>query len=411
MQENPERLAWTILLVSFFVFCLLGVSIPLGIRQFVITTTQSYPARLTAYGGAVLINTPNGDRQVAIEETAAPDQEILEDTTLKTESLSQAVIRLFDGSTLQIRNDSKIKILESRIPRFESSPRPATVVVEVQSGKVIAGVTQAQDRPRQFEIRTPHGLIHLEEGSYSISVTPTETEVSVRTVRPVGHATLEAEEERVDLTLGERGRIIANSPPQGPLPGERNLLVNGDFQDSLSMGWILKEKREKKEEAAGTALAEIADDGRQVVHFVRQGGNQQHAENSLLQELDLDVRDASSLQVRLDAKLIHQSLSGGGVLSSEFPLMVRLHYRDANGREHDWVRGFYYANWEGRHVEDTEQYRGILISQNLWYSFESENLMFSLVDLKPAHLIELEIKASGHDYESMASDVGIFAKE
>ena len=122
MQENSERLAWTILLVSFFVFCLLGVSIPLGIRQFVITTTQSYPARLTAYGGAVLINMPNGDQQMAIEETAAPDQEILEGTTLKTESLSQAVVRLFDGSTLQIRNDSKVKILESRIPRFESSP-------------------------------------------------------------------------------------------------------------------------------------------------------------------------------------------------------------------------------------------------------------------------------------------------
>lgn len=411
MRENPERLAWTILLISFSAFCLIAVSIPLGIRQFIVTATESYTARVTAYGGAVLMQTANSDTQIAIRPTE-PDREIQEGTILKTEPSSEAFVRLFDDSTLHVRNSSQVTILKARVPRFDSSSRPASIVVKVQSGKVLVGVPPAsQNRPRRFEIVTPHGLILLEEGSYSINVTETETEISVRTVGAVGHATLQAAGKSISLKVDERGRIEAGRPPQGPLPGEHNLLVNGDFRQSLATGWILREKQDRKEEKAGSVFIETVDDGRQIVRFIRQGGNQQHAENGIRQELDLDVRDASSLQIRLDVKLIYQSLSGGGVRSSEFPLLILLRYRDAGGHEHDWARGFYYTNRENLFVRDDESYRGVSISQNSWYPFESENLMLSLGDQRPTHLIWLEIYASGHDYESMVSDVGIFVKE
>jgi hypothetical protein len=410
MRESPERVAWTILLISFAIFCLLAVTIPLGIRQFTVTAAERQPARVTAYGGAILMQTAESEAPTAIRPTEL-DREIQEGTILTTESSSQAVVWLFDASNLLVRNNSQVAILKTQTPRFNSSPRPAIIEMEVLNGKVIVGVASPpQDRSRQFQVHTPHGTILLEEGNYSVSVTETETEVGVRTVRAVGHAKLQSAGESITLGLGERGRIEAGRSPEGPLPGEHNLLVNGDFQQPLSTGWILWENHEKKEEEPGTGGIETVD-GDQVVHFVRQGGNQQHAENGILQELDLDVRDASSLGVRLNVRLIHQSLSGGGWLSSEFPLMVRLRFRDANGREHDWVRGFYYANWEDLSVRDDEWSRGILIPQDLWHSFEAGNLMLSLGDQKPAHLISLSVYASGHDYESMVSDVGIFVKE
>lgn len=408
MRENPERVAWTILLASFLIFCLLAVSIPLGIQQFIVTAFERHPARVTAYGDAVLMCLAEQDTWTAITE---PDQEIQEGTILKTESSSQAVVWLFDDSNLQVRNNSQVEILKARTPRFDRSPQPISIVVKIQSGKVIVGVASPpQDRGRQFQVYTPHGFILLEEGNYSINVTETETEASVSTLRAVGHATLQASGESIHLEVGERGRIEANHPPEGPLPGEHNLLVNGDFQRPLSTGWISWEYHDKGEER-GSEFIETTVDGRQVIHFIRRGDNEQHARNGILQEFDMDVRDASSLEVRLNVKLIYQNLSGGGVLSSEFPLMVRLLYRDANGREHDWVRGFYYANWEGLSVREEEKYRGILIPQNLWHPFESSNLVLSLGDFRPAHLISLEIYASGHDYESMVSDAGIFVKE
>jgi hypothetical protein len=408
MRENPERLAWTVLLVSFFIFCLLVVSIPLSIRQFVLTATERHAARVTAYGDAVLMRPANQDTWTVITD---PDQEIPEGTILETESSSQAVVSLFDDSKLQVRNNSQVVILETRAPRFDSSPGPVSIAIEVQSGKVLVGVAPpSQDRPRQFQVRTVHGLILLEEGSYSISANTVATEIAVRADRAGGHATLKAAGESIPLEVGERGRIEAGRSPDGPLPGERNLLVNGDFLESLSVGWISWEKREKADEAQGSGAIEPVN-GRQAMHFVRRGGNQRHAENGIRQELDLDVRDANSLEVRLDVRVIHQSLSGGGVRSSEFPGMVRLLYRDANGREHDWVRGFYFANWDNLGVRDEESYRGILIPQNLWHPFESDNLMLSLGDQRPAHLISLEVYASGHDYESMVSDVEVFVKE
>jgi len=408
MRENPERLAWTVLLVSLFVFCLLVVSVPLSIRQFVLTATESHVARVTAYGDAVLMRLEKGNAWTAITD---PDQEIEEGTVLKTESSSQAVASLLDDSKLQIRNRSQVAILLNRAPRFESSPHPVNIALEVQSGKVLVGVAPPpQDRPRQFEVRTPHGLIFLQEGSYSIRVSEAATEIAVRADRAGGHATLQAQGVNVALEVGERGRIETGCPPEGPLPGERNLLVNGDFQEPLSVGWISWEKREEAQEAPGSVSVETVD-GSPAIHFVRRGGNKRHAENGIRQELDLDVRDARSLEVRLNVEVMHQSLSGGGVRSSEFPVTVRLLYRDASGREHDWVRGFYHANWDGLSVRDDEAYRGILIPQYSWHPFESDNLMLSLGDLRPAHLISLEIYASGHDYESMVSDVGVFVKE
>ena len=408
MRDNPERLAWTILLVSFFTFCLLVISIPLGIRQFIVTAAESHEVRVTAYGGAVLMRLAAQDTWTAITE---PDQGIPEETILKTESSSQAVVWLFDDSNLQVRNDSQVVILETSTPRFDSSPRPASIMIKVQSGKVLVGVAPPpRDRSRQFEVHTPHGVILLEEGNYSINVTETETDVNVRTVRAVGHAILQAVGESIPLEVGERGRIEAGHPPEGPLPGEQNLLSNGDFQQSLSVGWISWGEREKAEEAEGSVAIETIN-GSQVVHFIRRGGNQRHAESGIRQGLDLDVRDASLLQIRLNVRVIHQSLPGGGVRSSEFPLMVRLLYRDANGREHDWVRGFYYSNRDGLFVRDDESYQGILIPQNLWRPFESDNLILLLGSHRPVHLITLEVYASGHDYESMVSDVGLFVRE
>ena len=75
------------------------------------------------------------------------------------------------------------------------------------------------------------------------------------------------------------------------------------------------------------------------------------------------------------------------------------------------MRGFYYDNWDNLIIHDHESYRGILIPRNLWHPFESDNLMLSLGDTRPAHLISLEVMAQGHDYESMASDIGLFVTE
>jgi hypothetical protein len=107
--------------------------------------------------------------------------------------------------------------------------------------------------------------------------------------------------------------------------------------------------------------------------------------------------------------LLYQSLSGGGVLHSEYPIMVRLDYQDAYGNPNHWVQGFYYENPANYPISN-----GMEIPRNVWYSYESGNLIElieSRGDVKPAHLISIRIYASGHDYQSMVTEVELVAKE
>ena len=105
--------------------------------------------------------------------------------------------------------------------------------------------------------------------------------------------------------------------------------------------------------------------------------------------------------VRATVKVRHQSLSGGGYLSSEYPLMIRLTYRDVYDSEAEWVQGFYYENRLGGPTT-----YGLQIPQDSWYLYESGNLLENL-PIRPYKLVRLRVYASGWDYESLLSDINL----
>lgn len=102
-----------------------------------------------------------------------------------------------------------------------------------------------------------------------------------------------------------------------------------------------------------------------------------------------------------------QSLGGGGYLSSEFPIIVRLDYKDAYGNDNFWTHGFYFKD----PIEDWPIRDGEKIPRFVWYPYESPNLMEQLGDVKPALITSVRVYASGWDYQSMVSQVQLLAKE
>jgi len=96
------------------------------------------------------------------------------------------------------------------------------------------------------------------------------------------------------------------------------------------------------------------------------------------------------------------SLSGGGYLGTEFPLMLRLRYRDAAGEGQVWYRGFYYQNPERRPAE-----RGQLVAQDTWTS-----VRFDLAELpeRPMFLYALEVLGAGHDFDAVVADIRLVAE-
>ncbi|MCB0223685.1 MAG: hypothetical protein KDI02_08350, partial [Anaerolineae bacterium] len=125
-----------------------------------------------------------------------------------------------------------------------------------------------------------------------------------------------------------------------------------------------------------------------------------------------DVRDFQSLRVFAEVRLLDQTLPGGGQLGSEFPIMLNVAYRDAEGNERDWFHGFYYEpppeNYILYNQPDNSSER---IARFIWYPYESVNLLTTLGPTKPVYIRSIRIYASGWIYDSMVANISLLAEE
>jgi hypothetical protein len=159
---------------------------------------------------------------------------------------------------------------------------------------------------------------------------------------------------------------------------------------------------------------EIAETGgrRAVRLFRREGDEGNHTEVAIQQRLDRDVRDFSRLEISMDVLLDYQDLPGGGLLSSEFPIIVRLDYKDLWGNDKFWTHGFYYQNVAGYPVAPDPWGRpsGEQVPQGVWYPYESGNLIELLGDNAPAQIAGLTVYASGWNYDSLVSEIQLIVE-
>ncbi|MEJ5249921.1 MAG: hypothetical protein WHS90_19265, partial [Caldilinea sp.] len=68
LRENPERLAWIVLLTSFAIFVTLAITVPLAIRHFIEIATVKQAAVLDPTQGTVLLYPPRSLEPIAITD-------------------------------------------------------------------------------------------------------------------------------------------------------------------------------------------------------------------------------------------------------------------------------------------------------------------------------------------------------
>lgn len=393
MRKNPERTAWTVLLSALATFCILAVSVPLGVRWYVINATSTNKTALTAISGTILVE----ERGQPLPVTE--DMDASEGASIKTDSTSQAILTFFEDSTAILYNDTQVVLLRTRSRRFDLSPRLGTIILEVKKGRVRIAPAPAIDSPLYFEVRFPQGVAVLEEGSYSVEVTDEQSQIGVRR----GQALATAAGTMVKLNQGQRTTIAIGEAPADPMPAAQPLVVNGNFQQDLAVGWVDYNEQGVDGGKVDGEVEVISFGDRRALRFSRMGEDGNHCETGIIQKIDKDIRDFTSLKLHLDVQLIYQSLSGGGFQSSEFPIMVRLDYKDPWGNDRFWVHGFYYQNDDNYPMA---QY-GEQIPRYVWYPYETGNLLEILIDTKPTYINAIRIYASGWEYQSMVSEVGL----
>ena len=411
MRDNRERLAWVILLTSFFTCLGLVFAVPLGVRHYILHSrvpqsvtleVQQGPLRVTlaGRGAPVAIDRDRGDIP---EHTIIATDETAGRLTISTPQTGSVI------ATVQLYGDTAVALFSARSPRFATSQLPHQVILEVNAGRVRINVSNADDRPTAIEAQTPHGTVTLTEGSYEVKVNGTMTEVIVR----AGQANAANTSEQI-TTLGPAERaIVTQEKITGPLPTARNLVSNGDFQYPLEMegGWISYGQQTDPEQPSSRRASIVTDSGQEALEFYCDGNN--HSEVGIRQEINYDVRDFTSLQLRLNVRIISQNIAGFGgcgYLSTECPVIVRLDYKDIYGNDREWLHGFYtgephpdwLVNWW------TEQ----LPSGN-WQTFDSDNLMEELkqADTPPALIKAITIYASGHSFHARVTEIELLAQE
>jgi hypothetical protein len=309
---------------------------------------------------------------------------------------------------LTLYSNTKIRLLESHTPQFDLSDRPSEVRLDVTGGLLRAGVALPGERPTSFQVATPHTLLDLDEGSYRIEVSNDGTQITVAR----GQAVVIGDDYKMTFPQGTRTFVTLGSEPPVPLPAARNLIENGDFRQPLESTWLTNTV--VLDPAVETPMVEIAEiGGRRAARLVQQAAEDgDHTEVSLQQPLDQDVRDFVRLELSLDVMLDFQSLSGGGQLSSEFPIIVRLDYKDRWGKDQFWTHGFYYQNQAGYPIAPDPWQRpsGEEIPRGVWYPYESGNLLELLGESGPVHLTGLTVYASGWNYEGQVSEIQLIVE-
>jgi hypothetical protein len=393
MRQKPERVAWLVLLAAFFTLCLIVVIGPWSVRYWVTRAEDTARATVESLIGTIIVEQPVGQGSLPLAKGQSTT--VREGTLIRVDDASEAFVTVLDH-TLHLSRGATLRLERMRAPRFRRSTGAVSIYVSVESGRVDIGTALSQ-QPLDFRIYTPQAESSLAaDGSYALDVGSMRCETTVYR----GSARILAQSSEVTLGPGERSEVLMGQAPQPSTGVARQLLANGDFSQPLSEGWRAYNDQGNDGGQVDGRVELVQEDGRQAAHFVRTDGQGNHCETAIEQRLERQIPDpVTSLTVRATLKLRQQSLSGGGYLGFEYPLMIRITYRDVYDSEAEWVRGFYYQN-----VDNFPTGQGLEIPRDRWYTFESENLLETL-SIRPFRIMSVRIYASGWDYEAFVTDI------
>ena len=270
MRENPERMAWVVLLACFGLFVVLLITVPLAMRYGIQFATAAQTATLDPTQGTVLLYQPGATEPIAITELR---KDVVEGSTIEAgDGATQATLRLIsEGATdealgsVQLYSGTRLEIPRMRSPMFDMSTEPYQVQIQLDKGQARVFTNSGQQRPLRVAIKTPHGTILLSTGSFQIAVTPEQTDITVG----AGSAQLvKSGQPDLEVNAGLRAWMTSASMAGAAVAAAQNLLRNGNFTEPMRDTW------ESYVIAQGVTPGKVnimERDGRRVGYFVRQG--------------------------------------------------------------------------------------------------------------------------------------------
>lgn len=426
MRQNYERLAWTVLLLSFAACLVLAIGTPLAIQWFVRYSYTGQFITLDVQEGTLVITCSSGNvpfpatshqddlcqgRENSLITTGPTDQGLLEMRPRNAVTTTLATVQIYRGTRIKL-----VRANTPLLPRFTSEHNQ--VRLQMESGRIRVSVPSGGSRSMSFQVTTPQALVQLSGGSTAVEVSNQETQVTVGD----GQARVDATADRsfVQLMRGQRVAVSTGNGVTSAMPAARNLLAGySDFREALGTSgspWRVYTLDPQIEGEPRGDVTNVSVEGRLGVDLSRIG--QGFAETGIKQDINRDIRDFKLLQLRIVLRVLQQDVPLCGTAGTECPVMVRLDYVDDSGEARFWQQGFYYLpdpNNFNPEFCNTCNPRNIHIRtvNGVWYSFESDNLIpiLTKVGAPPVFLKSISIYASGHNYQSQVDEVELVGQE
>lgn len=347
--------------------------------------------------------------------------EVHEGDTLRTEEATRILLTLWDGSTVEVFERTQLDIVELRTTQYIS--RAKTVTLRATRGLVRVALAPGDYSRSRFQVLSGDATVLMTEGgvstgggSFLVDVTNGPDGESIAAVRASvrrGVGAVRVGDREVRLNANEQTIVPAGGPPGPPSAARRDLVANGTFAADPAVPrqrfapWLDTSTPGQADGPFGV-LTSVSDtiDGRAVnaLEIYRSTDSTDPAITGLRQPLNVTVADFASLELTADVKVIEQNLPGGGVAGSEYPLIVRVDYRDASGASKSRIWGFYVLPDPAAKNPPNGQF----LTAGEWFPLR--------VDLRgltpqPVRLESIEVYASGHGYRARVTNVAIIGTE
>jgi hypothetical protein len=415
---NRERLGWAFLLAGFAGFVAIAISIPLAVNAYLQNSKQPLPTSVQANQGTVRIDDKVG--LLRATSVGEPPESVDSGSELLTDATATALVLIHPPDSdqilarMQVYGNTNVHLDRIDAPRFDVSASEQRIDLTMNSGRLSLTVPDVQDRPFSVRIVAPLADIASHEpGQYSVEVTNAQTQVAVQR----GRAIVTAGAESLTLVSDQRATAAAEGGLIGPVDAERNLVVNGDFNELFDQWTQFSWTVELPEQPEGQVdIVRIS--GEPTLRILRQG--QGHADIKLRQVINQDVTDYETIRLFLTFRIVNHDLGVCGVQGSECPIFVRLDYVDDNGVSRTWQHGFYSVGQIDPSLTP-DACVSCAVAQSAHQSVQLGQVYFFEADVRadlarqgflPLRLIEsVSIVSSGHSFEVHIMDVALMAKE
>jgi hypothetical protein len=414
------RRAWMTLFAGLLLFATLVGAIAVAASFYFRHATQPEMAQLSIISGSgALIRSP-GDLEFRL---ITGTTEVSENDEISTTLGTVVWVTLFDGSTVEVAEDTVLTLARMRTSRFLASTKH--IVLEPQHGTIyVAMAPRGNYGYSELTIRTDVASVTMADGngthgpgSFLVEVQSTNPAVSEETASHStraavlrGTAILEAGSVRQQLSENEQVQVDGSGRIGEVTTAIRELVTDGSFRFGLT-SWVEFHDAGQRGSAPSTSgSVEFVNEwirGQSVVavEFLRGPGDPVPARTGIRQRIGQTLRVFSSVRLQLDLKISAQEPVGGGLELDEFPLVVELNYIDIMGEERQWQRRFYAIADPDHHVPLES---GVRVDLNAW-----EHVIFELHNLSPLprQITSIVLYASGQSYQTMVTNISLTSSE